>query len=421
MRKVEHALAAPLHPLNSLSDSLAGKRIALYTGAYNHIHDGVSLTLNRLVEHMEGIGARMLVFSPTSRRPPPIEHAGTLVSVPSIPLPGRSDYRFALGLSGRTRSRLSRFSPDLVHIATPDYTGLQTLRWALAHEVPVVSSYHTHFGAYLKYFDSYHRLYRLGSLEKAAWRYARWFYGNCAHVYVPTPALATELQSHGIHERVRMWSRGVDTNRFRPSHRSHEWRTMHGIGADEVVVSFVSRLVWEKGLSVFASVIEELHRRGIPHRSLVVGDGPARAETQSRLPDTVFTGPLIGHELTTAFASSDVFLFPSDTETFGNVTLEAMASGLPVVCANAAGSSSLVLDDRTGFLATPSSSNEFADHVARLIQDPALRTSVGLSARLHARTFSWDRAMERMAGYYREVLNLPREVTVRPLPVAATA
>ncbi len=407
---------AAVYPLG-----LAGKRIALYTGAYNHIHDGVTLTLNRLVEHMEGLGARMLVFSPTSRNPPPIAHSGTLVSVPSIPVPFRSDYRFALGLNGGTKGQLARFAPDLVHIATPDYTGLQTLRWAMAHGLPVVSSYHTHFGAYLKYFDGYHRLYRLGVFEKAAWRYARWFYGNCRHVYVPTPALATELRSHGISDGLRMWSRGVDTSRFNPGHRSLAWRSALGLGPEEVVVTFVSRLVWEKGLAIFAEVIEELRRRGIPHRSLVVGDGPARAETEARLPGTVFAGPLMGKDLTIAYASSDIFLFPSDTETFGNVTLEAMASGLPVVCANAAGSSSLVLDGRTGFLAAPKVARDFTDSVVRLVRDPALRDRMGTAARRHACTFSWDRAMASMAGHYRDVLRPARKVHRRALPVAVPA
>lgn len=386
------------------TSALDGKRIALFTGAYNHIFDGVTLTLNRLVEHMEALGARLLVFSPTSRHPPPFEHTGTLVPVPSVPVPGRSDYRLSLGLPRKSRARLLAFAPDLVHIATPDYVGLQALRWASSHGVPVVASYHTHFGAYLKYFASYNKWYRMDLFEGTAWRYARWFYEQCRHVYVPTPAMASELRSHGIRNGLRLWSRGVDTDRFAPTHRDLTWRHARGIGTDDVVITFVSRLVWEKGLYVFAEVINALEARGIPHKSMVVGAGPARSELVSRLPATAFTGPLSGTELATAYASSDIFLFPSDTETFGNVTLEAMASGLPAVCADAAGSRSLVLDGETGFLAAPGERSHFLERTAELVCSPELRARMGKRARDRAREFSWDRAMDSMVDHYADVL-----------------
>ncbi len=398
-----------LLPHGARNSGLCGKRVALFTGAYNHIYDGVTLTLNRLVVHMEQLGAEILVFSPTSRNPPPFVHAGTLVPVPSVPVPGRSDYRLGLGLFRKTRARLAEFAPDLIHIATPDYVGLQALRWAAAHNVPVVASFHTHFGAYLKYSTSYNRLFRMHLLEGMAWRYARWFYHQCRHVYVPTPAMAAELRLHGIRDGLRLWSRGVDTHRFGPAHRSMAWRRSLGIANSEVVIAFVSRLVWEKGLYLFADVINGLREHGVAHRSLIVGEGPARPELVNRLPNTIFTGPLSGQQLATAFASSDIFLFPSDTETFGNVTLEAMASGLPVVCANAAGSSSLVLDGETGFLAVPGDMLHFLDCVERLVRDPVLRFKLGERARLHAQEFSWDRAMSSVAGYYADMLCLPGE------------
>lgn len=404
---------------------LSGKRIALFTGAYNHIYDGVTLTLNRLVGHMEALGARLLVFSPTSRHPPPFEHAGTLVPVPSVPVPGRSDYRLSLGLPRRLRARLQEFAPDLVHIATPDYVGLQALRWASSRGVPVVASYHTHFGAYLKYFASYNKWYRIDLFEGTAWRYARWFYEQCRHVYVPTPAMAAELRSHGIRKGLRLWSRGVDTDRFAPTHRNLAWRHSRGIGTDDVVVAFVSRLVWEKGLFVFAEVINALEARGIPHKSVVVGEGPARSELGGRLPNTVFTGPLSGHELATVYASSDIFLFPSDTETFGNVTLEAMASGLPTVCADAAGSRSLVVDGETGFLAAPGDRSHFLERTAQLVCNSDLRARMGKRARARAHEFSWDLAMESMVDHYAEVLcpqvGPAARAALRPAVLAAQA
>jgi len=155
---------------------VAGRRIALFAGAYNHISDGVALTLNRLVQYLENHGAQVLIFAPTTNKPA-LEHTGTLISVPSIPFPGRSDYRLTVGISRKGWSRLEAFEPDLVHIATPDYAGAQALKWAKSNQVPAVSSYHTHFASYLKYFASYNPLYRidLGLLENTAWRYGRWF------------------------------------------------------------------------------------------------------------------------------------------------------------------------------------------------------------------------------------------------------
>ncbi len=387
----------------SVHPPVAGRRIALFAGAYNHISDGVALTLNRLVRYLESHGAKVLIFAPTTNKPPAFRHNGTLISVPSIPVPGRSDYRLSVGISRRGWARLETFEPDLVHIATPDYAGAQALKWAKPRQVPVVSSFHTHFTAYLKYFAEYNPLYRMDFLEDTAWRYGRWFYSQVEHIYVPSPSIGDMLRSHGITSGIRVWARGVDPKRFSPDHRSQQWRLAHGFEDEEVIVSYVGRLVWEKNLAVFAEVLERLNAEGIAHKGLIVGDGPARDPLKKRLKDTVFTGPLEGTELATAYASSDVFLFPSDTETFGNVTLEAMASGLPTVCANASGSDLLVLDGETGYLAPPRDTAVFFERVNRLISDHQLREALGRAARERAMAFEWTNIMGHLAGYYQEI------------------
>lgn len=372
-------------------------RIALFTGAYNHIADGVSLTLNRLVDYLERNGAEVLVFAPTVENPP-VKHAGTLVPVPSISAPGRPEYRVSLGLSRKVRARLAAFQPTLFHIATPDLLGNQALRLARRWGVPAVASYHTHFSSYLKY-------YGFEELEGFLWKYLRRFYRQCEHVYVPSQSMAAVLRAHEIRKGLRLWERGVNTSLFNPERRSATWRHTLGVADDEVLISFVGRLVWEKGLGVYADVIEGLTAMGIPHRSMVVGDGPARTELSERLPDTIFTGYLGGEALARAYASSDVFLFPSDTETFGNVTLEAMASGLPAVCADATGSNGLIEHEVTGYLAPPGKSRVFLDHVAQLATDPMLRYQVGERAVAHAQTYEWDAVLGRLVGYYDEILN----------------
>lgn len=388
-------------------------RIALFTGNYNHTQDGVSLTLNRLVRHLqEEVGARVRVYGPTVDDPP-MDHAGTFISVPSLPAPGRPDYRISTGLSRSARRDLERFDPNLFHIATPDILGFQALRQALDWSVPAVASYHTHFSSYLRY-------YGFEPLEGLLWRYLRWFYRKTEQVYVPSRSMADVLRAHGIIDGLRLWERGVDTDRFNPDHRSIRWRRRRGIEDDEVVISFVSRLVWEKGLDTFASIIRELEARDIAHRSMVVGEGPARDKLARDLPDTLFTGHLEGEELSRAYASSDVFLFPSDTETFGNVTLEAMASGVPTVCANATGSDVLVKNGETGALCPPDDVDAFVERLRDLIEQPGLRYRMGQAARAEACTYDWFRVMERITGYYEEILTPGRVLQDRSTETPST-
>jgi glycosyltransferase involved in cell wall biosynthesis len=216
--------------------------------------------------------------------------------------------------------------------------------------------------------------------------------------------MADVLRSHGITDGLRLWERGVDTSRFNPALRSLEWRRTQGVDDDDVLVSFIGRLVWEKGLRVFADVIEGLKRRGVRHRSMVVGVGPALEELVKRLPDTIFTGYLQGKDLSRAYASSDLFLFPSDTETFGNVTLEAMASGLPSVCADATGSRTLVENGETGLLVPAGNAAAFLDAVHHLVDDAPERRRMGIGALGRARQYEWNTILSRMVGFYDEIL-----------------
>ena len=390
------------HPSTKLNSSngvgvASPRRVALFTGAYNHIADGVSLTLNRLVEYLTRHGVEVHVFAPTVDDPP-VDHEGTLIPVNSVPAPGRPEYRITTGFPQEARQHLLDFDPSIVHIATPDPLGYQAKRFAQEHDFPLVASYHTHFGSYLKY-------YRMSFLQPLVWRYLRAFYRSFRHIYVPTTPMADVLREHGIDEGLRLWERGVETSHFNPRRRSMNWRRTHGIADDEPVVAFVSRLVWEKGLDVYADVVEALEARGYRFQSLVVGDGPVREELEERLPNTIFTGHLEGTELATAYASSDVFLFPSDTETFGNVTLEAMASGLPTVGANAVGSRHLVDDGSTGVLCPPGDVEAFTEATARLLEDSDARRRMGRQALEKAQRYDWEAVLSRIPAYYDEALD----------------
>ncbi len=369
-------------------------RVALVTSSYNYIPDGVALTLNRLVGYLESQGVDVLVFAPTADRPA-FAHQGTVVPVPSMPLPGRPEYRLALGMAGFVKRQLLDFAPDIIHIGVPDLLGHAALRLAQKHGIPAVASYHTRYETYLRHY------WHLAWLERFLTRVLRRFYGACREVYVPSDSTREALLADGLRDNFKPWPRGIDTARFSPHKRRAPWRTRLGIGPDELVILHVSRLVREKRLDTLTAALNAID---FPHRTVIVGDGPDRDAVERELPQAIFAGFLTDEALATAYASSDIFVFPSDSESFGNVTLEAMASGLPAVCADATGSRSLVVPGQTGFLAPSGDAAAFARHLTVLAQDPALRRRMGEAARARALTFSWEETLARMLGYYRALL-----------------
>ncbi|MFC7048062.1 glycosyltransferase family 4 protein [Emcibacter nanhaiensis] len=391
------------------------RKVALFSGNYNYIKDGAALALNRLVAYLERKGFEVLVFSPTTDTPAIRDYAGTVVSVPSIPVPGRGEYRIGLGLTRSVRERLDDFDPDIIHLSAPDYLGYSAQKYGLENGLPVVASFHTRYETYLRY-------YGLGWAEKYLLKYLRYFYQRCDHVYVPTESVAEILRGTDLARDIRIWSRGVETNLFTPERRDLNWRQSLGIQNNEIVISFVGRLVLEKGLDVLADFSRRLERRGLAHRILVVGDGPARGKLEKMLPEAIFTGFLHKEELARAYASSDIFFNPSVTEAFGNVTLEAMACGVPTICADASGSRCLVKHEETGFLVDPADREGYVDAAEQLISSANLRTVMRLAARVNALRHDWENVMRVLLGHYIEILDLPeetREQVIPAIPIAA--
>ena len=372
-------------------------RVALFTGNYNYIKDGVALTLNRLVTHLQTRGIPVLIFAPIGPQPA-FEPVGELVPVPSIPIPTRSEYRIALGLPKRARQRLADFKPTLFHIAVPDILGYQALNLGERTQVPVVSSYHTRYDTYLKF-------YGLSGLENFGKKYLRNFYARCRMVYPPSQSMADILRAEGLAQNVEVWARGIDASHFSPQKRSLEWRRSQGIADDEQIISFVGRLVKEKNTGLLVDIYNEITQRGLRFRAMLVGNGPEEQAMRAALPQAVFAGFLHGEELARAYASSDIFLFPSESETFGNVTLEAMASGLPAVCADASGSRSLVIEGETGYCVSAAwGAPAFADKLEELLQDSALRNRMAEAGRKYALTYNWETIMDGLIASYRRVL-----------------
>jgi glycosyltransferase involved in cell wall biosynthesis len=363
--------------------------------------DGANRALNRLVEYLLSQGAHVRVYSPTNDEPafPP---TGDLTSLPSLAIPGRSEYRFALGLNRRVRRDLAAFNPNIVHVSSPDISAHRAVSWARHRGIPVLGSVHTRF-------DTYPRYYNMAWAEPALTALLRRFYRRCDALVTPSESMAQVLRDQRMNYDIGIWSRGVDRTVFNPDRRDLAWRQKLGIADDEVAIGFLGRLVMEKGLDVFSDTIDELRSREIPHRVLVVGEGPARDWFEARLPEAVFAGFQGGADLGRAVASMDVLFNPSITETFGNVTLEAMACGLPVVAAAATGSESLVDDGHSGRLVRPGAIHHFAEALRGYIARPELRTGHGAAGEARSKDFSWDRINQAVADtYLRLIRQRPR-------------
>lgn len=366
-------------------------RIALFTGNYNYAIDGVARTMNRLVGFLEQVGIPVRVYAPTASKSL-FPHKGTLVSVPSVQIPN-NPYRVALGLPPSIRRDLRAFNPTVVHLCTPDLLGFAALRWARFHKIPSVATYHTHFSSYLRY-------YGLGLLKPTVWQLTRWFYRRCDQVFIAAGSMAAELRQHGVSANYVEAPFGVDTAQFNPGRRSLEWRRSRGIADNEVVVSFIGRLVWEKGLAIYADVLNKLLAEGVKFRSLVVGDGIARAGLEAMLPDSIYTGYLTDDPLATAFASADLFFNPSASETFGCVTVEALASGLAVVAADAPGSRDIIRNGIDGVICPAEDRDAFARAIRGLIENSAARDALRQRGLQRAAYYQWDRVLQEMIHHY---------------------
>jgi glycosyltransferase involved in cell wall biosynthesis len=228
----------------------------------------------------------------------------------------------------------------------------------------------------------------------------RRFYRRFDAIVAPSDSMAQVLREQRMSYDVGIWSRGVDRGIFHPNKRDLAWRQSHGIADNEPVIGFVGRLVMEKGLDVFSDTIDRLVRRKVAHKVLIVGEGPARQWFESRLPDAVFVGFQGGQDLGRAVASMDMLFNPSVTETFGNVTLEAMACALPVVAAKATGSQSLVADGQSGKLVRPGATSDYADALQFYCHNPQIMREHGAQGEKRSERFSWDRINGTLADTY---------------------
>lgn len=385
-----------LSPSRRRPNKVSPLRIALFSGNYDCVRDGANRALNRLVAYLQDVvGATVRIYSPTAPKKA-FASVGEVVSVRSLCIPGRPEYRVALGLTRLAREDLEAFAPDIVHLSAPDLLGRQAQNYARAKGIPVVASLHTRFETYLDY-------YRLGFLRRPVDAYLARFYGDADHILAPTWPIRDKLSSQFGREKVSIWSRGVDRTSFAPTMRSPAFREHLGYMHDEIVPLFFGRLVLEKGLGIFADAIAALRDKGHAVRPLVIGDGPAQGWLARRLPNVTFLGFLDGRKLGEAVASADILFNPSVTEAFGNVNLEAMASGLAVVSADVDSASALIDDGRTGVLVAPHDAHAYAEAASTLIRQPGRLRMLREAAVRAADPYRWDAILADVAQVYEQL------------------
>jgi len=380
-------------------------RIAYFNANLRKGQDGVTRVMYKMFDGALARGVETLAF--TSTLPEANDMVVPMVKVPSVPLFLQKNYRLALPSYHLFARKLTEFRPDVIHINSPCTLGFRAMKYAQHFEVPIVATYHTHFPTYPRY-------YNLTGLEELTWKITRHLYNNVNRTFVPAQAILEELGEHGI-QNLEYLPNGVDLRLFNPQFRSSAWRARVGAEAKPVIL-FVSRLVWEKDLRVLAETCRILRAKRDDFTLVIVGDGPARSEFEQMVPGAHFLGYQSGTPLAESYASSDIFVFPSTTETFGLVTIEAMASGLVPVAAKVGGAAGIIEEGQSGLFSKPLDAADMARQVEHLLDSPDLRKLLARQALERAQDFGWDQILEKLFTNYGYVID---EFRYRRTPRAA--
>ncbi|EJN36729.1 glycosyltransferase [Pseudomonas sp. GM84] len=364
-------------------------RITLVSETFPPEINGVANTLGRLSDGLRQRGHHVEVVRPRQAGEVPVDNDQQLLLCRGWALPGYPGLQWGEVSMHTLLRRWRRQRPDVLYIATEGPLGLSALRAARRLGVPVVSGFHTNF-------PQYSGQYGLGLLARLLTHYLRWFHRRTVATLVPSASQRVELERRGF-ERLALMARGVDACLFNPARRSQSLREAWGLGADDIAVLHVGRLAAEKNLALLRLCMAALQKTYPQQRLrlIVVGDGPQRAALEQQLPEALFCGAQRGETLAEHYASGDLFLFPSLTETFGNVVLEAMASGLAVVAYDEAAAAQHIRHGHSGALAMPGDQAAFIDAACWLLEESETLRRVRLNARQHASRQGWPAIVEQ--------------------------
>ncbi len=369
-------------------------KIAIFTDTYAPQVNGVTKTLNRLKNYMDENGIAYKLFFPAEGSPNETKETISFYSVKFLLYP---ECKIALPTYGEVKHALDSFQPDIIHIVTPFSVGLMGLKYARDNNIPLVSSYHTNFVEYFKY-------YGLQFLEGICWKYFNWFHSFCQINFCPSMDTLAKLKGKGI-GNLKIWDRGIEADQFTPDNYSQEIRSQY-VKPDEKLLLYVGRIAAEKELDMLLKSAEILNEKGYTYKLLMVGEGPQLEELRAKnIPNVIFAGYKFGRELQEIYASSDIFVFPSSTETYGNVILEAMASGLPVVATLQGGVKENLINGVNGLAFNVGSEMDMAKKIEHLLNNGALRQNLAHKARAHAMEKGWQRVFERLFNDYQTAIH----------------
>jgi glycosyltransferase involved in cell wall biosynthesis len=373
-------------------------RVTVVTETYPPEVNGVAMTLERMVGGLQRRGHRVQLVRPRqyAAERPAAQARFEEVLKPGVAIPRYDGLKLGLP-AGQALFRLwSVKRPDVVHIATEGPLGWSALAAANKLRLPVSTGFHTNF-------HRYSRHYGFGFLSKSIAAYLRKFHNRALATLVPTEEMRIDLESQGF-LNLRVVARGVDTRLFCPERRSAELRAQWGVCDTQPVALYVGRLAPEKNLRLLGEAFAAMRRMRPDCRLVVVGDGPQRAALAARQPEVVFAGIRSGTDLAKHYASADLFLFPSLTETFGNVTLEAMASGLAVVAYDYAAARQHIAHEVSGLLAPFGDSGAFIQLATAAMQDPARTVRLRAHARDAAERIDWDSVFDDIQAVLFDVI-----------------
>ena len=350
-------------------------RIGIVTDTYTPQVNGVTTVVRRIAEALEAQGHEFALVAP--RYPASAPAAENELRVASVPFPPYPAIRLSWPRPGQVARFFDAFQPELMHVHTEGPLGLAGRRYAVERGLPLLSSFHTNF-------PQYAAQYRAGALAPLVWRWLAWFHRPSSAVLTPGEEIRADLERHSI-GRARVWGRGVDIRHFRPDRRDGRWRAELAGSPHRPVVLHVGRLAPEKNLDMLiASWRDARERVGDRATFVVAGEGPLRERIAAELPFVRWLGFLSRDELARLYASADLCVLPSHTETCGLVALEAMASGIPVIAADAGGLRESVRHGVNGLLVPPFDARGFAEAIASLVNDPSRRAAFGAAARTAA-------------------------------------
>ncbi len=371
-------------------------RIAYFNATLVQGFDGVTRVVFKMIEEALSHKSEVMAISAQFSATPELN--AQLHSVPSVTFPLQRSYNLALPGYRKFVKELHQFHPDIIHINSPCTLGFAAVKYAREFRIPVVATYHTHF-------PSYPRYYHLNGCEEIIWKIQRKFYNNVDRTFVPSPVILQELQKHGI-QHTQYLPNGVDHELFTPTRRSNQWRkNILGEHDDKPIVLFVSRLVWEKDLRTLAAMYAELQAKRNDFQMVVVGQGHAREEFEAMMPGAIFLGYQSGTALAECYASSDIFVFPSTTETFGLVTLEAMSSGIAPIVSNAGGQTGIIEHGRSGLFFEPMNAHQMSQQVELLLDNEHQRNEILRGAFERSKTFRWNAVCSSLFDQYSDVIS----------------